>query len=392
MPLVKPKEKETQDNFISRCMSDPKSKEEFPNQSQRLAVCNSLFEGGKSMDEKYHKKPKDKEKEKDKRKARVGKDEYDNPGEAAARAKEIGCSGIHTHDTPDGKIFMPCKTHSDYMNALAKDKDDEKYGSMRKKPKDKKEEEKDCECDSGNEKCQCDYSDYDELNDKDWVDQSIADKGQRQVYECEIKTEGEAEGEFEGYASTFGNVDKGNDVVVNGAFRKSLRRRPYNKVKLLYQHRTDEPIGVFKGMREDDNGLYVKGQLAMGTQKGREVYELMKMGALDAMSIGFKADPKSQSYDERRRKRFLRDVDLMEVSLVTFPMNDKAVVHQVKGADRTIREWEVLLRDVGDLSRMESKVAAKAVVDALEQREVAEDFGDVLESIEKVKKVLTTNN
>ena len=145
-------------------------------------------------------------------------------------------------------------------------------------------------------------------------------------------------------------------------------------------------------MREDDNGLYVKGQLAMGTQKGREVYELMKMGALDAMSIGFKADPKSQSYDERRRKRFLRDVDLMEVSLVTFPMNDKAVVHQVKGADRTIREWEVLLRDVGDLSRMESKVAAKAVVDALEQREVAEDFGDVLESIEKVKKVLTTNN
>ena len=144
-------------------------------------------------------------------------------------------------------------------------------------------------------------------------------------------------------------------------------------------------------MKEDERGLYVKGQLAMGTQKGKEVYELMKMGALDAMSIGFKADPKSQSYDERRRRRFLRDVDLMEVSLVTFPMNDKAIVHQVKGSDRTIREWEDLLRDVGDLSRMESKVAAKAVIDALEQREVAEDFGDVLESIEKVKKVLTTN-
>tara|TARA_Y100000015_G_scaffold13556_1_gene12996 strand:- start:697 stop:1749 length:1053 start_codon:yes stop_codon:yes gene_type:complete len=344
------------------------------------------------MEEKYHKKPKDKDKEKDKRKAKVGKDEYDNPGEAAARAKEIGCTGIHSHDSNGKTIFMPCKTHGDYMNALAKDKDDEKYGSMRKKPKDKKEDDYDCDCGAENEKCLCEHSDYDELDEKDWVDQSIADKGQRQVYECEIKTQGDAEGEFEGYASTFGNVDKGNDVVVNGAFRKSLRRRPYNKVKLLYQHRTDEPIGVFKGMREDENGLYVKGQLAMGTQKGREVYELMKMGALDAMSIGFKADPKSQSYDERRRKRFLRDVDLMEVSLVTFPMNDKAVVHQVKGADRTIREWEVLLRDVGDLSRMESKIAAKAVVDALEQREVAEDFGDVLESIEKVKKVLTTNN
>lgn len=347
-----------------------------------MTLINPTDTKGQEMEEKYHKKPKDKDKKKPKMKEEVGKDTYDNPGEAAARAKEIGCTGIHT---VDGK-FMPCKTHGDYMEAVSKETD--KYG---KKPKDKKEEEKDCECDSGNVKCECDYSDYDELGEKDWVDQSIADKGQRQVYECEIKTQDDAEGEFEGYASTFGNVDKGNDVVVNGAFRKSLRRRPYNKVKLLYQHRTDEPIGVFKGMREDENGLYVKGQLAMGTQKGREVYELMKLGALDAMSIGFKADPKSQSYDERRRKRFLRDVDLMEVSLVTFPMNDKAVVHQVKGADRTIREWEVLLRDVGDLSRMESKVAAKAVVDALEQREVAEDFGDVLESIEKVKKVLTTN-
>lgn len=383
MPLVKPKEKEKRSDFINRCMSDPKSKEEFPNNNQRLAVCNSIYQGDKSMDEKYHHmdKEKDKRKKKPKKKEQVGKDEYDNPGEAAARAKEIGCSGIHTHDTPDGKIFMPCKTHDDYMNALAKDKDDEKYGSMRKKPKDKKDE--DCGCDQ--------FADYDELDDTNWVDQSIAEKGQRQVYECEIKTEADEEGMFEGYASTFGNIDKGNDVVVNGAFRKSLRRRPYNKVKLLYQHRTDEPIGVFRSMREDDRGLYVKGQLAMGTQKGKEVYELMKMGALDAMSIGFKADPKSQSYDERRRRRFLRDVDLMEVSLVTFPMNDKALVHQVKGSDRTIREWEDLLRDVGDLSRMESKMAAKAVVDVLEQREVAEDFGDVLESIENIKKVLTTN-
>ena len=325
-----------------------------------------------NMNEKYHKKPKDK----DKRKEEVAKDTFDNPGEASKRAKEIGCTGIHSMD---GK-FMPCKTHDEYVSATS----DDKYG---KKPKDKKS---DCEDDC--DECSCDYADYDELNDKEWVDQSISEKGQRQVYECEIKTGTDEEGVFEGYASTFGNVDKGNDIVVNGAFRKSLRRRPFNKVKLLYQHRTDEPIGVFRSMKEDERGLYVKGQLAMGTQKGKEVYELMKMGALDAMSIGFKADPKSQSYDERRRRRFLKDVDLMEVSLVTFPMNDKAIVHQVKGSDRTIREWEDLLRDVGDLSRMESKMAAKAVVDVLEQREVAEDFGDVLESIESIKKVLTTNN
>ncbi len=82
----------------------------------------------------------------------------------------------------------------------------------------------------------------------------------------------------------------------------------------------------------------------------------------------------------------------MEVSLVTFPMNDKAVIHAVKGADRTVREWEDLLRDAGDLSRTQAKMGAKALVDALEQREVAEDFGGLLESVEKIKKVLTTNH
>ena len=78
----------------------------------------------------------------------------------------------------------------------------------------------------------------------------------------------------------------------------------------------------------------------------------------------------------------------MEVSLVTFPMNDKAIIHQVKGTDRTIREWEDMLRDAGDLSRVDAKIGAKALVDALEQRGVEEDYGDVIEKIEKVKKLL----
>tara|TARA_R100001443_G_scaffold487_3_gene1986 strand:+ start:3022 stop:3930 length:909 start_codon:yes stop_codon:yes gene_type:complete len=292
-------------------------------------------------------------------KAKVGKDEYDNPGEAGARAKEIGCTGIHSHNTPKGKIFMPCKNHDDYMNAIAKNKNKEE-----------------------------DLQDFEDLTNPELFDDSINVKGQRQVFECEVKATSEQEGTFEGYASTFNNIDKGNDIVVSGAFRKSLRRRPYQKVKLLYQHRTDEPIGVFESMKEDENGLFVKGRLAMGTQKGRESYELLKMGALDAMSIGFKADPKMQSYDERRRRRYLKEIDLMEVSLVTFPMNDKAIIHQVKGTDRTIREWEDLLRDAGDLSRVDAKIGAKALITALEQREVEDDYGDVIEKIKKVKQLI----
>ena len=94
-----------------------------------------------------------------------------------------------------------------------------------------------------------------------------------------------SKGMFEGYASVFGNKDLGNDVVVNGAFRKSLRTKGARKIKMLFQHDTKEPIGVYTQIKEDGNGLYVKGQLAMQTQKGREVYELMKMGAIDGLSL-----------------------------------------------------------------------------------------------------------
>lgn len=175
----------------------------------------------------------------------------------------------------------------------------------------------------------------------------------------------EDKGVFEGYGSIFGNKDLGNDVVEVGAFTKSLRKRKPNQVKLLWQHKQDQPIGVFESIKEDGDGLQVKGRLALGTQQGREAFELMKMGALDGLSIGYKADPNKQAYDERRKRRMLKEVDLMEISLVTFPMNPKARVVSVKACDRTIREWETFLREEGELSRSDSKVCAKALVNSL---------------------------
>ena len=81
---------------------------------------------------------------------------------------------------------------------------------------------------------------------------------------------------------------------------------------MLFQHKTDEPIGVFEEIYEDQKGLFVKGKLALGTQKGREAYELLKIGALDGMSIGFRADPQKQSYNENKRGvRTLKEVDLI---------------------------------------------------------------------------------
>ena len=198
----------------------------------------------------------------------------------------------------------------------------------------------------------------------------------------------EKKGQFEGYASVFGNKDLGNDVVVQGAFEKSLRNKDPKRVKMLFQHDTKTPIGIYTDIREDRKGLYVKGQLAMQTQKGREVYELMKMGAIDGLSVGYRVDAKGYSYDERGKKRLLKDVDLMEISAVTFPMNTRARIRSVKSEARSVREWESFLREEGGLSRTESKVAAGAVAKALDQREVGDEQTGVMDSITKLTNIL----
>ena len=198
----------------------------------------------------------------------------------------------------------------------------------------------------------------------------------------------EAKGMFSGYASIFGNKDLGNDVVVQGAFQKSIRAKGARKIKMLFQHDTKEPIGVYTKVRADAQGLYVEGKLAMQTQKGREVYELMKMGAIDGLSVGYRVDAKGYSYDDRGKKRYLKQVDLMEISAVTFPMNPKARVNAVKAEERTVRDWEAFLRDEGGLSRSESKVAASAVTKALDQREVGDEQSEVMKSIAKLTTIL----
>tara|TARA_R100000664_G_C2753190_1_gene140574 strand:+ start:1346 stop:1987 length:642 start_codon:yes stop_codon:yes gene_type:complete len=166
--------------------------------------------------------------------------------------------------------------------------------------------------------------------------------------ECEYKEiETEEDGSFEGYASIFGNKDLGNDVIKQGAFTNSIKSKKPKSIKLLYQHKTDEPIGVVDSLEEDNKGLKIKGRLAMGTQRGKEVYEFMKMGALDSMSIGYKLSPDGYKYDDKRKKRVINEVDLMEVSMVTFPMNPRAKITKVKFEEMNVRELENYLCDVG---------------------------------------------
>lgn len=140
-----------------------------------------------------------------------------------------------------------------------------------------------------------------------------------------------AEGEFEGYLSVFGNEDLGRDVVVAGAFTKSLGRRPAGKVKMLRQHYTDDPIGVWTDLVEDAKGLKGRGKLILDTVKGRETHALMRAGALDGLSIGYRT--LKDRFDRQKGIRFIEEVDLVEGSIVTFPANPKAVISAVKSHD-----------------------------------------------------------
>lgn len=127
---------------------------------------------------------------------------------------------------------------------------------------------------------------------------------------------------FEGYACLFDQVDLGRDVIAPGAFTQSLARRGAAGVRLLYQHDPAEPIGVWAQLAEDALGLKVRGCLTLEVARAREVAALVAAGALDGLSIGFKAV--EARTDPRTRVRRITRIDLWEVSVVTFPMQPGA--------------------------------------------------------------------
>lgn len=122
-----------------------------------------------------------------------------------------------------------------------------------------------------------------------------------------------------GYASLFGQADQGGDVVQPGAYSASLERLAAAgcKVKLLWQHDPGEPIGVWDEVAEDDRGLYVKGRLLTETRRGQEAAALIAAGAIDGLSIGYRTIKAERDGKGRRQ---LKELELWEVSLVTFPM------------------------------------------------------------------------
>jgi HK97 family phage prohead protease len=145
---------------------------------------------------------------------------------------------------------------------------------------------------------------------------------QKKFFNFEVKTS-EENGIFSGYASVFNMIDNQGDSIMHDAFDFNQ-----NGVVILWQHRQEEPIGKILNIQQDKKGLYIRGQLITDIKKGYEAYRLLQLGIINGLSIGYIT--KDYSIDQQTGTRIIKKLDLVEISLVTFPANEHARVRQVK--------------------------------------------------------------
>ena len=176
-------------------------------------------------------------------------------------------------------------------------------------------------------------------------------------------------GVFSGYASTFGNEDLGGDIVQKGAFTKTLTKGA-DSVLMFYQHDSAEIIGEFTQLKEDSKGLFFEGKLFIDDiKRAQETHFLMQKKKLKAVSIGYRIE--SKGFDSEGR-RLLKEIDLKEISVVTFPMNELATIDSVKAVEElTERQFEKSLRDVVGLSQKQAKALMSGGFAAM-KRDVSE--------------------
>ena len=206
-------------------------------------------------------------------------------------------------------------------------------------------------------------------------------------FDFDLKSSDDNKGVIEGYGSVFGNKDFHDDIIEPGAFTKTLKKR---LPAMLLQHNMHDVAGVWLEAIEDDKGLLLRGQLNMEVQKAREAYHLAKQGALKGLSIGFY----TKSDEVINGVRHIKEIELLEVSLVTFPANDQARVSGVKEQlPKNEREFEATLREMG-YGRNEAKaIVAKGFKGFQAMQRDADSLDkDVLREADNIKNLLQTLN
>lgn len=170
-----------------------------------------------------------------------------------------------------------------------------------------------------------------------------------------LEIKADSSGRVSGYGAIFGNVDSYNERVLPGAFRKSLAEHQArgSRIKMLWQHRADVPIGHWTKAAEDAKGLHVEGLINLATTAGRDAYEHIKAGDVDSLSIGYREKQTQQTPDGIRD---LVELDVYEVSPVTFAANREAVIGSVKTAGSQAELIDMLR--AGGLSKQAAKLVA----------------------------------
>lgn len=167
------------------------------------------------------------------------------------------------------------------------------------------------------------------------------EKFETKNFNFEVKATNDEKMEFEGYGSTFGNLDSYRDICEKGCFNRTIKNNK-SRIKVLWQHW--KPIGKPVDLYEDDKGLFIKGKLS-DIQQGKEAYTLLKDKVINEMSIGYQTIV--SEYDKEKNIRRLKEVKLYEISLVTWGANEKARINNVKSFDYLLEEMKEgnLLRD-----------------------------------------------
>lgn len=345
--MPSPGQTENEDEFISRCMSDEEAIADFPDEDQRYAVCVSKWEGkadGFAPNEAMAREAE---------RGLAWRDEFNRGGTeiGVARARDIKNRRNLSLDTVK-RMKSYFARHEVDKQGQGWSPGEEGYPSAGRIA----------------------WALWGGDPGKSWAN-NIVDREegksmepiQHKAVALTLKREPDQDGVFEGYASVFGVVDQGMDVVERGAFRKSLGTR---KVKMLWQHDMSQPIGVWDEIYEDERGLFVRGRLLKEVEKGREAMALLRAGAIDSMSIGYRTMEAIPEGDGRVRK--LMEVDLFEISLVTFPMLPDAKVTNVKSIT-TERDFERFLRDAGYSRKDAVAITLHGFKALLKQRDAGED-------------------
>lgn len=191
-------------------------------------------------------------------------------------------------------------------------------------------------------------------------------------------------GLIEGYGSVFHNIDWYKEKIAPGAFTRSLEEhtKAGTMPAMLWQHYSDQVPGVWTSMSEDKRGLRTAGELILDTQLGRESHALTKRKAVNGLSIGFVT--RKSDTDDKTGIRTLLDIDLWEVSIVTFPANPKARITGVKQLPANIRDFEDYLREAGFSSNQAKAIASRGF-------KAADDARDEQAALEEVRQLVQRN-